>query len=132
MDIKLTTGEIISSYNAIEEYINNCDDINVDFLWNIDKNQSKFKKIVDRFEKCRNNILKPFYENKAFIEEESTNEVVKVKSEFAEDFAKAVSKINELLAVKNNIEDIDVIDYDTVPKQISGKLYKAIKYMIKK
>lgn len=132
MNIELTTSEIIKSYNTIEEFINSCNDIDVDFLWNIDKNQTKFKEIVDRFEKCRQNILKPFYDNNAFDEAECTNELIKVKPEFAEDFNVAISKINELLNVSNTIENIDVIDYNTVPKHISGKLYKSIKYMIKK
>lgn len=127
MNITLKTSEVLEKYNAIEEFIKKDISIPIQFAWNIEDNQEKFKVIVERFEKHRQELLKPLQEKGAFQSTEDGKTII--KNEYINDFQDINNKLNEYLNTDNEL-NIKTAKREDMPNIISPKDLRAVRFML--
>lgn len=127
MKKKYKTAQIIEMFNALNEFINKDITLPVNLAWIIDDNYEELKKIVLKFDKYREKLLKPLNEKNAF-ESNNENQII-VKSEYIEEFTKLTEKINSTLTINNELE-IKTVNRSDIPSMISNKDLRALKFMI--
>lgn len=128
MKIKWTTNEIIEKYKEIEEFVQNDKEISLELAWDLEENQEKFKAIVEKFERYRTDIIQKLQEHNVF-EETKDNKTI-VREEHIKEFQEANEKVDKLLAIENEIE-ISTYEKDKgLPKEMSVKDIRAIKFML--
>ena len=129
MKIKLKTQEVLEKYNLIEEFIKKDINIPVQFAWNLEDNQEKFKTVVDRFEKHRQELLQPLNDKGAF--QPTDDNRMAVKNEYIKEFNEVTKKLNDYIMTDNELE-IKTVSKDQIPDMISSKDLRAIRFMIEK
>lgn len=128
MKIKWTTNEVIEKYKEIEEFVQSNKEIPLEFAWNLEENQEKFKAIVEKFERYRTDIIQKLQEHNVF-EATKDNKTI-VREEHIKEFQEANEKVDKLLAIENEIE-ISTYEKDKgLPKEMSVKDIRAIKFML--
>lgn len=127
MKKKYKTAQIIEMFNALNEFIDKDITLPVNLAWIIDDNYEELKKIVLKFDKYREKLLKPLNEKNAF-ESNNENQII-VKSEYIEEFTKLTEKINSTLTINNELE-IKTANRSDIPSMISNKDLRALKFMI--
>lgn len=128
MKIKWTTNEIIEKYNEIEEFVQNDKEISLELAWNLEENQEKFKAIVEKFDRYRISIIQELQEHNVFEVTEDNKTII--KEECLKEFQKANEEIEKLLTIENEIE-ISTYEKDKgLPKEMSVKDIRAIKFML--
>lgn len=127
MKKKYKTAQIIEMFNALNEFINKDITLPVNLAWIIDDNYEELKKVVLKFDKYREKLLKPLNEKNAF-ESNNENQII-VKSEYIEEFTKLTEKINSTLTINNELE-IKTANRSDIPSMISNKDLRALKFMI--
>ena len=128
MKIKWTTNEIIEKYKEIEEFVQSDKEIPLELAWNLEENQEEFKAIVEKFERHRADIIQKLQEHNVF-ETTADNKTI-VREEHIKEFQEANEKVDKLLAIENEIE-ISTYEKDKgLPKEMSVKDIRAIKFML--
>ena len=128
MKIKWTTNEIIEKYKEIEEFVQSDKEIPLELAWNLEENQEEFKAIVEKFERYRADIIQKLQEHNVFETTEDNKTIV--REEHIKEFQEANEKIDKLLAIENEIE-ISTYEKDKgLPKEMSVKDIRAIKFML--
>lgn len=128
MKIKWTTNEIIEKYKEIEEFVQSDKEIPLELAWNLEENQEEFKAIVEKFERYRADIIQKLQEHNVFETTEDNKTIV--REEHIKEFQEANEKVDKLLAIENEIE-ISTYEKDKgLPKEISVKDIRAIKFML--
>lgn len=128
MKIKWTTNEIIEKYKEIEEFVQNDKEIPLELAWNLEENQEEFKAIVEKFERYRTDIIQKLQEYNVFETTEDNKTIV--REEHIKEFQEANEKVDKLLAIENEIE-ISTYEKDKgLPKEMSVKDIRAIKFML--
>ena len=102
MKIKMKTSELIDLFSDIQDFFKKDIALSKQIIWDLDDNYETIKKIVDRFEKHRAELIQPLNEKQAFYEIVVTN--------------------SNLIA--NMCDEIEVI-----PDTLSFKDWKALKFM---
>ena len=126
MKIKMKTSELIDLFSDIQDFFKKDIALSKQIIWDLDDNYETIKKIVDRFEKHRAELIQPLNEKQAFYKGEDGE--IKVKDEFYGDFLKANDEIAEYLQTDNEIE-IKTISRKSIPDTLSFKDWKALKFM---
>lgn len=128
MKIKWTTNEIIEKYKEIEEFVQSDKEIPLELAWNLEENQEEFKAIVEKFERYRADIIQKLQEHNVFETTEDNKTIV--REEHIKEFQEANEKVDKLLAIENEIE-ISTYEKDKgLPKEVSIKGIRAIKFML--
>lgn len=128
MKIKWTTNEIIEKYKEIEEFVQSDKEIPLELAWNLEENQEEFKAIVEKFERYRADIIQKLQEHNVFETTEDNKTIV--REEHMKEFQEANEKVDKLLAIENEIE-ISTYEKDKgLPKEMSVKDIRAIKFML--
>lgn len=128
MKIKWTTNEIIEKYKEIEEFVQSDKEIPLELAWNLEENQAEFKAIVEKFERYRADIIQKLQEHNVFETTEDNKTIV--REEHIKEFQEANEKVDKLLAIENEIE-ISTYEKDKgLPKEVSIKDIRAIKFML--
>lgn len=128
MKIKWTTNEIIEKYKEIEEFVQSDKEIPLELAWNLEENQEEFKAIVEKFERYRADIIQKLQEHNVFETTEDNKTIV--REEHIKEFQEANEKVDKLLAIENEIE-ISTYEKDKgLPKEVSIKDIRAIKFML--
>lgn len=128
MKIKWTTNEIIEKYKEIEEFVQSDKEIPLELAWNLEENQEEFKAIVEKFERYRADIIQRLQEHNVFETTEDNKTIV--REEHIKEFQEANEKVDKLLAIENEIE-ISTYEKDKgLPKEVSIKDIRAIKFML--
>ena len=128
MKIKWTTNEIIEKYKEIEEFVQSDKEIPLELAWNLEENQEEFKAIVEKFERYRADIIQKLQEHNVFETTEDNKTIV--REEHIKEFQEANEKVDKLLAIENEIE-ISTYEKDKgLPKEMSVKNIRAIKFML--
>ena len=128
MKIKWTTNEIIEKYKEIEEFVQSDKEIPLELAWNLEENQDEFKAIVEKFERYRADIIQKLQEHNVFETTEDNKTIV--REEHIKEFQEANEKVDKLLAIENEIE-ISTYEKDKgLPKEMSIKDIRAIKFML--
>jgi hypothetical protein len=128
MKIKWTTNEIIEKYKEIEEFVQSDKEIPLELAWNLEENQEEFKAIVEKFERYRADIIQKLQEHNVFETTEDNKTIV--REEHIKEFQEANEKVDKLLAIENEIE-ISTYEKDKgLPKEMSVKDIRAIKFML--
>lgn len=128
MKIKWTTNEIIEKYKEIEEFVQSDKEIPLELAWNLEENQEEFKAIVEKFERYRADIIQKLREHNVFETTEDNKTIV--REEHIKEFQEANEKVDKLLAIENEIE-ISTYEKDKgLPKEMSVKDIRAIKFML--
>lgn len=128
MKIKWTTNEIIEKYKEIEEFVQSDKEIPLELAWNLEENQEEFKAIVKKFERYRADIIQKLQEHNVFETTEDNKTIV--REEHIKEFQEANEKVDKLLAIENEIE-ISTYEKDKgLPKEMSVKDIRAIKFML--
>ena len=128
MKIKWTTNEIIEKYKEIEEFVQSDKEIPLELAWNLEENQEEFKAIVEKFERYRAEIIQKLQEHNVFETTEDNKTIV--REEHIKEFQEANEKVDKLLAIENEIE-ISTYEKDKgLPKEMSVKDIRAIKFML--
>lgn len=128
MKIKWTTNEIIEKYKGIEEFVQSDKEIPLELAWNLEENQEEFKAIVEKFERYRADIIQKLREHNVFETTEDNKTIV--REEHIKEFQEANEKVDKLLAIENEIE-ISTYEKDKgLPKEMSVKDIRAIKFML--
>nr|DAN05845.1 MAG TPA: Protein of unknown function (DUF1617) [Caudoviricetes sp.] len=128
MKIKWTTNEIIEKYKEIEEFVQSDKEIPLELAWNLEENQEEFKAIVEKFERYRADIIQKLQEHNVFETTEDNKTIV--REEHIKEFQEANEKVDKLLAIENEIE-ISTYEKDKgLPKEMSIKDIRAIKFML--
>lgn len=128
MKIKWTTNEIIEKYKEIEEFVQSDKEIPLELAWNLEENQEEFKAIVGKFERYRADIIQKLQEHNVFETTEDNKTIV--REEHIKEFQEANEKVDKLLAIENEIE-ISTYEKDKgLPKEMSVKDIRAIKFML--
>lgn len=128
MKIKWTTNEIIEKYKEIEEFVQSDKEIPLELAWNLEENQEEFKAIVEKFERYRADIIQKLQEHNIFETTEDNKTIV--REEHIKEFQEANEKVDKLLAIENEIE-ISTYEKDKgLPKEMSVKDIRAIKFML--
>lgn len=128
MKIKWTTNEIIEKYKEIEEFVQSDKEVPLELAWNLEENQEEFKAIVEKFERYRADIIQKLQEHNVFETTEDNKTIV--REEHIKEFQEANEKVDKLLAIENEIE-ISTYEKDKgLPKEMSVKDIRAIKFML--
>lgn len=128
MKIKWTTNEIIEKYKEIEEFVQNDKEIPLELAWDLEENQEEFKAIVEKFERYRADIIQKLQEHNVFEITEDNKTIV--RKEHIKEFQEANEKVDKLLAIENEIE-VSTYEKDKgLPKEMSVKDIRAIKFML--
>ncbi len=128
MKIKWTTNEIVEKYKEIEDFVQSDKEIPLELAWNLEENQEKFKAIVEKFERYRADIIQKLQEHNVFEITEDNKTIV--REEHIKEFQEANEKVDKLLAIENEIE-ISTYEKDKgLPKEMSVKDIRAIKFML--
>ena len=128
MKIKWTTNEIIEKYKEIEEFVQSDKEIPLELAWNLEENQEEFKAIVEKFERYRADIIQKLQKHNVFETTEDNKTIV--REEHIKEFQEANEKVDKLLAIENEIE-ISTYEKDKgLPKEMSVKDIRAIKFML--
>nr|DAF47482.1 MAG TPA: Protein of unknown function (DUF1617) [Phage sp. ctGns7] len=128
MKIKWTTNEIIEKYKEIEEFVQNDKEIPLELAWDLEENQEEFKAIVEKFERYRADIIQKLQEHNVFEITEDNKTIV--REEHIKEFQEANEKVDKLLAIENEIE-VSTYEKDKgLPKEMSVKDIRAIKFML--
>ena len=128
MKIKWTTNEIIEKYKEIEEFVQSDKEIPLELAWNLEENQEEFKAIVEKLERYRADIIQKLQEHNVFETTEDNKTIV--REEHIKEFQEANEKVDKLLAIENEIE-ISTYEKDKgLPKEMSVKDIRAIKFML--
>ena len=128
MKIKWTTNEIIEKYKEIEEFVQSDKEIPLELAWNLEENQEEFKAIVEKFERYRADIIQKLQEHNVFETTEDNKTIV--REEHIKEFQEANEKVDKLLAIENEVE-ISTYEKDKgLPKEMSVKDIRAIKFML--
>ena len=128
MKIKWTTNEIIEKYKEIEEFVQNDKEIPLELAWDLEENQEEFKAIVEKIERYRTDIIQKLQEHNIFETTEDNKTIV--REEHIKEFQEANEKVDKLLAIENEIE-ISTYEKDKgLPKEMSIKDIRAIKFML--
>lgn len=128
MKIKWTTNEIIEKYKEIEEFVQSDKEIPLELAWNLEENQEEFKAIVEKFERYRADIIQKLQEHNVFEITEDNKTIV--REEHIKEFQEANEKVDKLLAIENEIE-VSTYEKDKgLPKEMSVKDIRAIKFML--
>lgn len=128
MKIKWTTNKIIEKYKEIEEFVQSDKEIPLELAWNLEENQEEFKAIVEKFERYRTDIIQKLQEHNVFETTEDNKTIV--REEHIKEFQEANEKVDKLLAIENEIE-VSTYEKDKgLPKEMSVKDIRAIKFML--
>lgn len=125
--IVMTTGEVVSTYEMLENFVSKDTTLPLQFAWDIEDNIESFKKIVLKFEKHKNDLLKPLNEKNAF--QFIGDGKVKVSDECIPEFNSVTEKINELLNIENEVT-IKTVSKENLPNSISNKDLRALRFMV--
>ena len=128
MKIKWTTNEIIEKYKEIEEFVQSDKEIPLELAWNLEENQEEFKAIVEKFERYRADIIQKLQEHNVFETTEDNKTIV--REEHIKEFQEANEKVDKLLAIENEIEISSYEKDKGLPKEMSVKDIRAIKFML--
>lgn len=123
----MTTNDVINAYNAVEEFTKKDIDLPKQAAWDLEDNIDEMKKVVEKFEKHRVEILQPLYDKEAF--EHLENNQIRVKKEHEKAFIDATNEINQYLNTTNDLE-IKCISREDIPDKISNKDLRALRFMI--
>lgn len=126
MKVTMKTREVVELFEDITEFLKKDVALPKQMIWDLDENYSNIKKIAERFEKHRTDLLKPLNEKKAF--ESLEDGKVRVKNEYIDEFMKADEEVNEYLDTENELE-IRTASRKDVPDTLSYKDWKALKFM---
>lgn len=128
MKIKMITNDVIEKYKEIEEFVDSNKQIPLELAWNLEENQEKFKVIVSKFERYKNDIVNKLQKNNVFEVTEDNKTLV--KEEHIKEFEKAEKEIDELLKIENEIEISTYEKLKGLPNEVSVKDIRAIKFML--
>ena len=126
MKINMTTSEVVDLFKNITDFLKKDMTLSRQFVWDLEDNYEIMKKIVDRFEKHRDELFSPLSEKNAF--EVIEDGKVRVKNEYRDEFIKANNEAEEYLNTVNDIE-IKTVDKNSVPDNLSVNDWRAIKFM---
>lgn len=127
MNKKFLTKNVLQIYSDLESFINKDIDLPIQFAWDLEDNAEKLKLIVEKFYRHRDKIMQPLLDKNIF--EEINNNQIKVKKPYIKDFEKANEEINKYMETENELE-IKTVSKNDIPKSISVKDLRAIKFMI--
>lgn len=127
MNKKFLTKNVLQIYSDLESFINKDIDLPIQFAWDLEDNAEKLKSIVEKFYRHRDKIMQPLLDKNIF--EEINNNQIKVKKPYIKDFEKANEEINKYMETENELE-IKTVSKNDIPKSISVKDLRAIKFMI--
>ena len=118
MKIKWTTNE----------FVQNDKEIHLELGWDLEEYKDEFKAIVEKFERYRADIIQKLQEHNVFEITEDNKTIV--REEHIKEFQEANEKVDKLLAIENEIE-VSTYEKDKgLPKEMSVKDIRAIKFML--
>lgn len=128
MEKTFKVEEILEIYQKVEEFVKEDKELPAQFTWNLEENEDRFKAVVTRFEKHRNELFSSLNDKGAFINNEDGTTTI--KSEFIEEFKTANEKLKHFLELQETINIKTCSKDDVLPENISAKNLRAIKFML--